>query len=76
MKKLTNATYNRPEDLTSVRLKPIIGNKDRWIPCPRCGRKRIFHLLPGTTGENIAIWCRQCKREIVFHIAQDDETST
>lgn len=41
---------------------------DRWLSCPVCGKKRLLHLLPGTEGKNIAVYCRQCRREIVFNI--------
>ena len=57
--------------LTVYKIAASMDGKDRWIPCPVCGRKRLFHLLPGTTGEKIPIWCRYCKREIVIHIAKD-----
>lgn len=45
-----------------------VNSKDRWLSCPVCGKKRLLHLLPKTEGKNIAVYCRQCKQEIVFDI--------
>lgn len=43
----------------------------KWIPCPVCGKKRFYHLLPGAAGKNIAVYCKGCRQEIVFHIPAD-----
>lgn len=54
--------------LTNAEKNGRVNTKDRWLPCPACGKKRLLHLLPGTEGKNIAVYCRQCKQEIVFDI--------
>ena len=54
--------------LTKSSCRDMKNSQDRWMPCPECGKKRFYHLLPGAAGRNIAVWCRQCRREIVIHI--------
>lgn len=55
-----------------VLTKPLdranVKDTDRWVPCPVCGKKRLFHLLPQTRGQNIPVFCRQCRQEIVIDI--------
>lgn len=58
--------------LTKSAVRGNIGDKERWIPCPVCGKKRFYHLLPGAAGKNIAVYCGHCKQEIVFHIPADE----
>lgn len=62
---------NKNSDWKNSSLGGRMKSEERWIPCPVCGRKRFYHLLPGAAGRNIAVWCRQCRQEIVLDIPAD-----
>jgi len=36
-----------------------------WFLCPEC-RQKLFKLLTGAKVENIAVYCKRCKKEIVI----------
>jgi hypothetical protein len=42
----------------------IIPVKDGYASCPYCG------IRPETRAENLQIYCRRCKRELIVNIAQ------
>ena len=48
----------------------IIPVKDGYASCPYCGAHRVQRIRPETRAENLQIYCRRCKRELIVHIAQ------
>lgn len=42
-----------------------------WLQCPYCGRnKRLLQVRPDTQAENLQVYCRDCKREMILNIAK------
>lgn len=45
--------------------------KDGWITCPVCGRNhRLLRILDSTEANNLPVYCRTCRREIILDIAR------
>lgn len=43
--------------------------KDGWITCPECGRNhRLLRITPETEANELPVYCRKCRREIVLNI--------
>lgn len=43
--------------------------KDGWLRCPRCRQgKRLLRITPETRAENLQVFCRDCKSEIIVNI--------
>lgn len=41
------------------------------MACPICRRnKRLLHVLPETTAENLELYCRDCKTRVILNIAK------
>lgn len=50
----------------------IVPRNDGWLTCPRCNRNRHFlRVLPDTAAEELPVYCRDCKTEIILHIEQE-----
>lgn len=50
------------------KLIPVSGG---WVACPICRRnKRLLHVLPETTAENLELYCRDCKTRVILNIAK------
>lgn len=48
-----------------------INVKDGWITCPECRRNhRLFRITDETEAKNLPVYCRDCKKTIVFNIAK------
>lgn len=41
-----------------------------FVDCPYCGAHKILKPRRNTTAENLPIFCRRCKREILVDIHQ------
>ena len=40
-----------------------------WVTCPICRRnRRVLRVLPDTRAENLQVFCRTCKNEIIVNI--------
>lgn len=40
-----------------------------WITCPVCRRnRRLLRIDPETQADNLPVYCRDCKQEIILHI--------
>lgn len=44
--------------------------KDGHPICPVCRKKMSPKVLPDTSGENIVIFCRGCKTELIVNIVK------
>lgn len=45
--------------------------KDGWLQCPVCRRnRRLMRVLPETEGQNVPVYCRDCKTELKIDIHQ------
>lgn len=43
--------------------------KDGWVICPVCRRNhRLLRVDPETVAQNLPVYCRDCKTEIVLNI--------
>ncbi|MBE6984320.1 MAG: hypothetical protein E7434_01665 [Ruminococcaceae bacterium] len=42
--------------------------KDGYLLCPICQRQKVLRLLPDTSGQKIAVWCKTCKQESIVNI--------
>lgn len=43
-----------------------------WLTCPKCRRnKRLLRVRAGTVADELPVYCRDCKTEIVLHIEQE-----
>lgn len=54
--------------LQSQNNRGIIKTKDGFLLCPICGRQKVLRITPETRGENIPVYCRNCKRESIVNI--------
>ncbi|MFQ8927293.1 MAG: cysteine-rich KTR domain-containing protein [Evtepia gabavorous] len=44
--------------------------RNGWLVCPVCRRnKRLLHVLPETTAENLEVFCRDCKSTLKVDIS-------
>lgn len=60
MQKVLNAPPKRGTLLTV---------RDGFLICPICRRnKRLMRVDPQTTAVHLAVWCRDCKHEIILDI--------
>ncbi|MGM9601408.1 MAG: cysteine-rich KTR domain-containing protein [Faecousia sp.] len=41
----------------------------RWFVCPRCGRQKLFQLLPTTQAKDLVIYCKVCRAETIVTIS-------
>lgn len=39
-----------------------------YLGCPYCGAGRLLKVLPETQAENLQVYCRKCKRELIVNI--------
>lgn len=47
----------------------ILSVKDGWITCPNCGRNhRLLKIDDDTRAENLHVYCRTCRTEIILDI--------
>ena len=45
--------------------------RDGFLICPICRRnKRLMRIDPQTRAVHLAVWCRDCKSEIILDIDQ------
>ena len=43
--------------------------QDGWLVCPHCRRnRRLMRIPPDAQAHRIAVWCRECKHEIILDI--------
>ena len=42
--------------------------KDGLLVCPNCRRKTNQAIMADTSAENLPVWCRNCKTQIVVNI--------
>lgn len=50
----------------------IIPKAGGWLTCPHCRRnKRLLRVKPGTVADDLPVYCRDCKTEIILHIEQE-----
>lgn len=47
-----------------------IVTRDGYLLCPICQRQKVLRLLPETEGKQIAVWCKNCRRESIVDIDQ------
>lgn len=48
-----------------------------WLTCPKCRRnKRLLRVRTGTVADELPVYCRDCKTEIVLHIEQEARASS
>ena len=46
-----------------------INVKDGWINCPECRLPhRLLRITDETEAKNLPVYCRKCKKTIVFNI--------
>lgn len=56
---------------TSVKRGKLYVVRDGFLVCPNCRRnKRLMRIDPKTRAVNLAVWCRDCKNEIMLDIDQ------
>ena len=49
-------------------IRPVrLDIKNGWISCPGCGR-HLLRITEGTTADQLPVYCRGCRQEIVLHI--------
>lgn len=41
-----------------------------YLRCPSCGARNIQRVLPETRADNLQVYCRRCKRELIVNIRQ------
>lgn len=39
-----------------------------YLLCPICQRQKVLRLLPETEGKQIAVYCKNCRKESVVNI--------
>lgn len=45
--------------------------RDGFLICPICGRNhKLLRIDPETRAKHLAVWCRDCKSEIILDIDQ------
>jgi len=37
-----------------------------WFLCPHCQKQKLFKLLAGAKVENIIVYCKRCKKEVII----------
>ena len=58
--KLYEEAAERIMGLTNKQHRVRLKIESGWMLCPRC-RKKIFKPLPDTSGQNLPIYCDNCK---------------
>lgn len=54
---------------TPVKRGKLYAVKDGFLICPVCGRNhRLLRIDPRTRAENLAVWCKICRSEIILDI--------
>ena len=44
-----------------------------WVVCPECrSNRKLLHIRPDTQAENLPVYCRRCKREIILNIERPE----
>lgn len=46
----------------------ILPVEQSYLRCPYCGAGRLLKVLPETQAENLQVYCRKCKRELIVNI--------
>lgn len=45
--------------------------RNGYLECPTCRRnKRLMQILPETSGQNLVVFCRDCKTEHIVDIVK------
>ncbi|MDD6642705.1 MAG: cysteine-rich KTR domain-containing protein [Firmicutes bacterium] len=44
--------------------------RDGYLLCPICQRQKVLRILPGTEGKQIAVYCKNCRKESIVNIEQ------
>lgn len=45
--------------------------RDGYLVCPRCRQNRkVMRILPTTTAQNLQIYCKSCKAEMLIDIVK------
>ena len=43
--------------------------RDGYLLCPICQRQKVLRLLPGTKGEQLAVYCKTCRKEPTVNVS-------
>ena len=55
--------------MTGAKRRDTIPVKDGWVACPVCRRNhRLLRIDDNTEAENLPVYCRNCRREIILNI--------
>lgn len=55
---------------TTEKRDKMLAVRNGWLVCPVCRRnKRLLHVLPETTAENLEVFCRDCKSTLKVDIS-------
>lgn len=45
-----------------------IRTRDGYLLCPICQRQKVLRILPETSGSQIPVWCKNCRKESIVDI--------
>ncbi len=52
---------------TEIRCGKMV-TRDGYLLCPICQRQKVLRILPGTEGKQIAVYCKNCRKESIVNI--------
>ena len=58
------------KELTAPAAPLKLENRNGWLICPICRRRKLLRVYRETNGRNIPLYCKNCKTEFVVDIVK------